>query len=246
MQTPSYNIPKPLEMRNKADEAATQSRETRRGRLGRRGRRGLLNGKASPPELHGNTENSNAEKIKKRKEALANIIRNTEFPWLTLDPQKHPIAPNPYDLRITKRQWEAAAMEYRHQLLERAKEHKLRSQATGDLMNTVSYTTSKPLEMRDKATEAATQPERVRSEALAGVRVVGELKLVSACALVRASECDCEASPRESHENTESSNAQKSEKESGADASTIKNTDYPWLTLDAQEHPIIQTHMMLR
>ena len=69
-------------------------------------------------------ENTNAQKIKKRLGGLASIIKNTDFPWLTLDAQEHPIAPNPYDLTITKRQWEKAAMQYRHELIARATHHK--------------------------------------------------------------------------------------------------------------------------
>ena len=58
-------------------------------------------------------ENTDAVKIKKRVKALESIIKHTDFPWLTLEVSAHPIAPNPRDLTITKRQWEKAAMKYR-------------------------------------------------------------------------------------------------------------------------------------
>ena len=62
-------------------------------------------------------ENTDAVKIKKRVKALESIIKHTDFPWLTLEVSAHPIAPNPRDLTITKRQWEKAAMKYRHELI---------------------------------------------------------------------------------------------------------------------------------
>ena len=52
----------------------------------------------------------------------ASIKNKTDFPWLGLDVREHPIAPNPHDLTITKRQWEKAMMKYRHELIARAKE----------------------------------------------------------------------------------------------------------------------------
>lgn len=62
-------------------------------------------------------ENTDAVKIEKRTKALRGIIKNTDFPWLALPVCDHPIAPNPWDLTMTKRQWEDAAMKYRHALI---------------------------------------------------------------------------------------------------------------------------------
>ena len=104
-------------------------------------------------------ENTNARKIEKRTEALASIQEKTDFPWLALDVREHPIAPNPHDLTITKRQWEKATMKYRHELIARAKEFLRRSSEQSEAsnenrvmqsfhrINTQERVTTKPTEM---------------------------------------------------------------------------------------------------
>ena len=80
-------------------------------------------------------ENTDARKIEKRTEALASIKNKTDFPWLGLDVREHPIAPNPHDLTITKRQWEKAMMKYRHELIARAKEFLRRNSHQSEASN---------------------------------------------------------------------------------------------------------------
>ena len=83
----------------------------------------------------GTNENTNARKVEKRIAALADIKKKTDFPWLALDAREHPIAPNPHDLTITKRQWEKATMKYRHELIARAKKFQRRNSEQSEAPN---------------------------------------------------------------------------------------------------------------